>query len=154
MLERDDIKKLFTILQSHYGHRWTTTYDDPEIMRVAVDEWRRVLKGFRPDDIRTGLNLWAGDWPPTLPQFARLCLPPLGTLIPDMKSRIDQNKIDYKFCAQTASEEGLRRKYQLEADRKLHDEMKIEALSLIQERGIDAVMALACPENRNLTALK
>ena len=77
MLEPSDIKKLFAVLQARYGQRWTSVYDDPALMRIALSEWHRELKGLNPEDIRRGLTALDQDWPPTLPQFVTACRPRL-----------------------------------------------------------------------------
>lgn len=73
MLEITDIKKLFAVMQARYGHRWTSTFDDPQVIRVAVNEWHRELKNFSPEDLRRGIQSAPVDWPPTLPQFKASC---------------------------------------------------------------------------------
>jgi len=142
MLERDDIKKLFAILQAHYGHRWTTAYADPEIMKLAISEWHRVLKGFRPEDVCNGMNRWASDWPPTLPEFSRMCLPPLNQVILGFRVRLEECAHKYKFTAHSASEEAHRARLQAAADKDLTSEMTVEALQMIQANGVEHVIAL------------
>ena len=78
MLDHADIKKLFTVLQARYGHKWTSTYDDPALMRIALSEWHRELRNLAPEDIRRGLTACDQDWPPTLPQFVAACKPLLS----------------------------------------------------------------------------
>ena len=36
-------------------------------------EWSRALAGMKPEQIRRGLDSLTSDWPPTLPEFKRLC---------------------------------------------------------------------------------
>ena len=75
MLSTKDIQKLFFIMQSRYGNKWTAVYDDPEIAAIALREWFRGLEQFPREWIRHGLDSWDDDWPPSLPQFQKACLP-------------------------------------------------------------------------------
>jgi hypothetical protein len=54
-----------------YGARWTASIDGIEA--DAVREWSRALGDMTPEQIRRGLDSLASDWPPTLPEFKRLC---------------------------------------------------------------------------------
>src|SRR5690606_4326501 len=41
--------------------------------------WNQKLQGFTPEEIRRGLqSCLAHDWPPTLPEFIRMCRPSLN----------------------------------------------------------------------------
>jgi len=72
-MEQTDIKKLFAVLQARYGHKWTSAYDDPMVVSIAVQEWHRGLQEAKPDDIRRGLDRWQDAWPPSLPEFMQAC---------------------------------------------------------------------------------
>lgn len=54
-----------------YGARWTASIDGIEA--DAVREWSRALGDMTPEQIRRGLDNLNSDWPPTLPEFKRLC---------------------------------------------------------------------------------
>jgi len=43
------------------------------IEEMAVGEWARELSGLTGEAIRAGLDAWDSDWPPSAPEFARLC---------------------------------------------------------------------------------
>jgi hypothetical protein len=58
-------------MQSIYGHRWTVSFDGIEEM--AMREWAIGLADMTPEQIRHGIDSMNGDWPPTLPEFKRLC---------------------------------------------------------------------------------
>ena len=75
MLKRTDIQKLFLIMQARYGHKWTSNHDDPQVITIAIDEWLRGLNCFPEAWIARGLEDWTGDWPPSLPEFQKACLP-------------------------------------------------------------------------------
>lgn len=62
---------LFKKFQALYGHKWMAAIDGIE--KLAVDEWARELAGLSGDAIRAGLDAWDSDWPPSAPEFARLC---------------------------------------------------------------------------------
>jgi hypothetical protein len=63
-----------------YGHRWQSTYGSATEggqLTDAAKDWRRGLKGVTPAQITKGLEqcLLTGEgWPPTLPEFRKLCL--------------------------------------------------------------------------------
>lgn len=57
---------------SKFEEAWQTCIDD------AIDTWSEGLAGFTADEISSGLRgCMSRDWPPTLPEFAKLCRPPL-----------------------------------------------------------------------------
>ena len=138
MLEYSDIKKLFLVLQARYGHRWTTTYQDAEIMRVAVSEWHRVLKGFRPEDIRRGIESIPDDWPPTLPQFARACLPSLEELGIDPRKEIAKRLPAYFYEADNAKEAARRERVKNEISADVIASLQADALLAVQASGVAA----------------
>ncbi len=61
-------------MTSLYGHRWTSSFGestDPDGV------WARALEGVTPRQIADGLNavVRSGlDWPPSAPEFRKLCL--------------------------------------------------------------------------------
>ena len=139
MLKPIDIKKLFSVLQAHYGHKWTTAYDDQEIMTIAISEWHRVLKGFRPDDLRHGIESWAGEWPPTLPEFARACIPE-GFFGDTIHAEVQRRIPRYRFIAENAFEESKR----ADSAKKIHEaviaDSVVAALRDIAKRGVEPCM--------------
>lgn len=59
-----------------FGHRWTSSYGD-DAATGAGETWARGLGGLSSAQIGEGLErvlVSAEDWPPTLPEFRRLCL--------------------------------------------------------------------------------
>jgi len=57
-----------------YGYRWLNSYG-------ASDDgtWLTSLHDLTPEQILNGINavrLSGKEWPPTLPEFRRMCLPP------------------------------------------------------------------------------
>jgi hypothetical protein len=65
------VSALFKKFQARYGHKWMAAIDGIE--ELAVGEWARELSGLTGEAIRAGLDAWDGDWPPSAPEFARLC---------------------------------------------------------------------------------
>ena len=140
MLEKDDIKKLFLILQARYGHKWTTAYDDPEMLTVAVNEWHRELKGFRAEDIRTGLDIWNDGWPPSLPEFAECCLPDLEELGFNVEQEVRERLPSYKYLARDAHEEHQRMKKEQEIRQDVIAELLVVARGVIKEQGVQTML--------------
>jgi hypothetical protein len=68
-----------------YGHRWVSAYgtlDDG-----AYETWKKALADVAPEQIADGLAgclKRADGWPPTLPEFRRLCIPPAPEPVQDM----------------------------------------------------------------------
>ena len=54
-----------------YGHKFTTSIDGLE--SLAIDEWAKGLSGVTGEQIKHGLEAWAGEWPPSLPEFKDAC---------------------------------------------------------------------------------
>ena len=65
------VAAIFRRLQAVHGARWTASIDGIEA--DAVREWSRALGDMTPEQIRRGLDNLNSDWPPTLPEFKRLC---------------------------------------------------------------------------------
>lgn len=71
------IDRIFARLSALYGARFADQWrgcDPAEVKSV----WADCLAGYDADEIRRGLDAClCRDWPPTLPEFAKLCRPPL-----------------------------------------------------------------------------
>lgn len=64
-----------------YGHKWLASYGE-NIEAGAGATWQRGLAGVTPAQIADGLRacLERDDpWPPTLPEFRKMCLPAAST---------------------------------------------------------------------------
>lgn len=140
MLEITDIKKLFAVLQARYGHRFTSWMDDPDVARIAVSEWHRELKGFRPEDIRRGLETLPDDWPPTLMQFAKACLPDLKTLGLDVAAEVNRRSPKYYWEPGNFAEAARREKTKEEITEKVTREFQQKALEDIQLAGMQNML--------------
>lgn len=67
--------KLFAIMSAMYGKLWFDQWADTPTA-VMEEVWRAELKGFSASEIEAGVNACKKrDWPPTLPQFVKLCRP-------------------------------------------------------------------------------
>lgn len=56
-----------------FGHRWISSYG-----AEPSETWLAGLVDMTPEELRTGLvacMTWEPEWPPTLPQFRKLCRP-------------------------------------------------------------------------------
>lgn len=79
LLPEDWAKKLFRMLATMYGSHWLDMWQGIPMAEVQAD-WRHYLAGYGGDEIARGLNackLRGWGKPPTLPEFAKLCRPPL-----------------------------------------------------------------------------
>lgn len=68
------IVRLFARLQARYGHKWVSQFPTEALTELAIGEWATGLAGLTPQHVKHGLDTWAGDWPPSLPEFRRACL--------------------------------------------------------------------------------
>lgn len=88
MLTTDHMMKIWVKMTRIYGHKWVSNYGDAD-----DGTWFTALKNIPTEMIQRGLQSClarADIWPPSLPEFCRLCLN-----IPDVetvKHRITNNK--------------------------------------------------------------
>lgn len=70
------IEQVFSRLLAMYGNRFTSMWEglDPQQIKQV---WADGLAGFGKEDILRGLDACktGRDWPPTLPEFRKLCRP-------------------------------------------------------------------------------
>lgn len=66
------VSALFKRFQARYGQKFTSSIEGIE--ELAADEWSEGLAGLIGAQIKKGLVSWAGDWPPSLPEFKAACL--------------------------------------------------------------------------------
>ena len=70
------IERLFDRLSGMYGHRFTDMWAgiDPD---TVIETWAAGLAGFSLEELLAGFTACGSrDWPPTLPEFRKLCRPP------------------------------------------------------------------------------
>jgi len=74
------IEKLFERMISLYGHKFLDMWRDVDLQAVK-GIWAQELGKLSRDEIAQGANaLLAQEWPPTLPQFIKLCRPAIDAV--------------------------------------------------------------------------
>lgn len=71
------IERIFTVMSGRYGSKFTDAWrgTDPKVVKSV---WADDLAGFAGDEIKRGLDACRDrDWPPTCPEFRKLCRPPI-----------------------------------------------------------------------------
>ena len=86
------------------------------------------------------LETWAGEWPPTLPEFARCCLPPLDELGYDIDAQAKRIAPRYYYEIQNAHEESVRRKRYEEVRNDVEERVLVEVLREIQTQGVETLL--------------
>lgn len=69
--------ELHAWLNAVYGRTWSSQYIDPDARRFAVTAWHEGLSDLSDAHIEAGRKAVLkryGGWPPSLPEFRRLCL--------------------------------------------------------------------------------
>lgn len=69
------VERIFTIMAGRYGSKFTDAWrgTDPKMVKAI---WADDLAGFSDREIKRGLDSCRDrDWPPTLPEFRKLCRP-------------------------------------------------------------------------------
>lgn len=77
----DWIEALFDQMLLAYGKKFTDQWGgtDPDKL---YEHWRLQLSGYTPAEITRGVAaLESRDWPPTLPEFKKLCRPPVDPIV-------------------------------------------------------------------------
>lgn len=74
------IDHLFARFAALYGNRWTAQFKNDQAIELWRQTWADALfqEGIRPEEIRTAMETVRKqhEWPPTLPEFIRICRPP------------------------------------------------------------------------------
>ncbi|MGZ8317568.1 MAG: hypothetical protein ACXWVD_00565 [Telluria sp.] len=79
-LPRAWIERLFEKMLLEYGAKFTNQWGgtDPQLLKR---HWAQRLYGLTGEQLATGMEALATrDWPPTLPEFVKLCCPPIDPL--------------------------------------------------------------------------
>jgi len=70
------IESIWLVMNTLYGHRWHSSQGmKPSALALAL--WADALEGLDETQIKTGIKACSklgDDWPPSLPQFRKLCL--------------------------------------------------------------------------------
>jgi hypothetical protein len=75
------VERLFDRMLLTYGKKFTDQWGgaDPDKL---IAHWAQELGGFSNEEIKRGYDhLEARDWPPTLPEFKKMCRPPLDATL-------------------------------------------------------------------------
>ncbi len=71
------VEKLFSIMALNYGSKFADTWGGVKEADLK-EHWAQKLAGYTGDELRAGVAaLDTRDWPPTLPEFLKLCRPPI-----------------------------------------------------------------------------
>lgn len=74
--------RLFVYMESLYGARFQDMWGSVSDKGVMIKVWAQALIGLRRDEVARGRDaLAAREWPPTLPEFIKLCRPGLSPLV-------------------------------------------------------------------------
>lgn len=76
--DRERVSQLFRRMRSVYGHKWRATWKTRAAVEEAMAEWALDLQGVSDEALADGFERMKAeyaDWPPTLPEFKRLCVP-------------------------------------------------------------------------------
>lgn len=80
-LPRTWIEKLFDKMLLSYGKKFTDQWIGADPGKL-ITHWAEELASFTGDELKRGYAaLDARDWPPTLPEFKRMCRPPVDSTV-------------------------------------------------------------------------
>ena len=80
-LNRQWVSRIFERLRLIYLDKFAKAFDGVPVESVA-DLWGEALDGYSADEIKRGLDACLSrDWPPTLPEFLKLCRPPMPPFV-------------------------------------------------------------------------
>lgn len=68
------VAALFVLFQAYWFHKWTSCVPNELVYETAISEWSRALNGVTPEQAKDAIEqAKALDWPPSLPEFLKLC---------------------------------------------------------------------------------
>lgn len=72
------IERLFLRFSAMYGSKFADLWRGCDLANVKA-QWAEDLAGYTPDEIKRGIDACktGRDWPPTLPEFLKLCRKPI-----------------------------------------------------------------------------
>lgn len=91
-LTRKHLNELWRRMAQIYGHKWVSNYGTTD----TDDTWRLVLCGVQPEQLSVGLRACAeseDDWPPTAPQFRRMCFGGVKESMPIEHAMIESDEV-------------------------------------------------------------
>jgi hypothetical protein len=75
------IEKMFDKMLLDYGKKFTDQWGGADT-GALIAHWSREMASYTGPEIKRGLAAMEGrDWPPTLPEFKKLCRPPVDPLV-------------------------------------------------------------------------
>lgn len=75
------VERLFERMLLDYGRKFTDQWLDADSDKL-ISHWANELRGFTAQEIARGMqSLEARDWPPTLPEFKRMCRPAVDSTV-------------------------------------------------------------------------
>lgn len=75
------VEKLFHKMLLDYGKKFTDQWGGADTDEL-IAHWSREMGGYSGQEISRGLKAMDGrDWPPTLPEFKKMCRPPIDALV-------------------------------------------------------------------------
>lgn len=75
------IERLFHKMLLDYGKKFTDQWGGADT-QALIDHWSVEMAGYAGHEIKRGLSAMEGrDWPPTLPEFKKMCRPPIDPLV-------------------------------------------------------------------------
>jgi hypothetical protein len=75
------VEKLFHRMLLDYGKKFTDQWGGADADEL-IAHWARQMAGYSGDEIGRGLRALDGmSWPPTLPEFKKLCRPPVDPMV-------------------------------------------------------------------------
>jgi hypothetical protein len=77
------IDQLFLQMGAIYPYKWNGQFPDVMAVRVAKSEWYEALRCFTDEDVKRGLIFCrknGGAFPPSIPEFVKMCQPTLEEL--------------------------------------------------------------------------
>jgi len=94
------IDQLFLQMGAIYPYKWNGQFHDVMAVRVAKSEWYEALRNFSDEEIMRGLSYCrkqGGEFPPSIPEFVKMCQPTLEELGILSEDRAFQNFVEQKF---------------------------------------------------------
>jgi hypothetical protein len=77
------IDQLFLQMGAIYPYKWNGQFPDVMAVRIAKSEWYDALRGFSDAEVQRGLSFCrknGGAFPPSIPEFVKMCQPTLEEL--------------------------------------------------------------------------
>jgi hypothetical protein len=75
------IERIFTRLSAFYGSKFADLWGNSDLANVKA-VWSEELSAYSGDEIAAALaQCKTRDWPPTLPEFLKLCRPPIDPVM-------------------------------------------------------------------------